>query len=93
MVNQHKTCSTLCKGEQQIQFKCDCNRKVKIITISDIDACHWKTVMNAPCIEIKNISLSTTDDLILITSTLSPEEIEKTLKLDYVLTDEHFARK
>ena len=49
MVNQHRICSTMCKDGKRTQFKCDCNRQVKIITIFDIDSCHWKTIIDAPC--------------------------------------------
>ena len=49
IINQHKVCSTTCNGGKRNQFKCDCNRQVKVITIFDINACHWKPVIDTPC--------------------------------------------
>ena len=57
ILNQHSVCSTTCEQDKRIEFECHCNREFMFIVLYDINACHWKTIIDAPCFEDQTLPM------------------------------------
>ena len=72
---QHTVCSTQCKTEKRIEFECDCNRSFMTISIFDKNSCHWKRIVDAPCLQADPEPSKMLHDINISTSSLSSEDI------------------